>query len=188
MLCPRRGRHRTHARAWNRNHGPVAFRLGRPTLLLASRGDTLDTRVIIRFDSLPATFLPPGDTARPISSVDSAYIQLRIDTLSIKGGGPYTIEAYDVDTTANDTSTAAIVALFRPDRLISSQTLGSADLKDTTKYFISNAAVLAKIRAPRAPLGRADRDFFVADSIASRARVPAAAPFRATLKRSRSRW
>ena len=49
--------------------------------------DTLDTRVIIRFDSLPATFLPTGDTARPITSVDSAYIQLRIDTLSIKGGG-----------------------------------------------------------------------------------------------------
>jgi hypothetical protein len=118
-----------------------------PALLLASRGDTLDTRVVIRFDSLPATFLPPGDTARPITSVDSAYIQLRIDTLSIKGGGPYTIEAYDVDTTANDTSTAAIIALFRPDRLISSQTLGSADLRDTTKYFISNAAVLAKIQS-----------------------------------------
>lgn len=118
-----------------------------PVLLLASRGDTLDTRVVIRWDSLPATFLPTGDTARPITSVDSAYIQLRIDTLNIKGGGPYTIEAYDVDTTANDTSTAAIIALFRPDRLISSQTLGSADLKDTTRYYISNAAVLARIQS-----------------------------------------
>lgn len=118
-----------------------------PVLLLASRGDTLDTRVVIRFDSLPATFLPSGDTARPITSVDSAYIQLRIDTLSIKGGGPFTIEAYDVDTTANDTSTAAIIALFRPDRLISSQLLARAELRDTTKYFISNAAVLAKIQS-----------------------------------------
>jgi hypothetical protein len=118
-----------------------------PVLLLASRGDTLDTRVVIRFDSLPATFLPPGDTARPIISVDSAYIQLRIDTLNIKGGGPFTIEAYDVDTTANDTSTAAIIALFRPDRLISSQLLAREELRDTTKYFISNAAVLAKIQS-----------------------------------------
>src|SRR3954469_137814 len=33
-----------------------------PTLLLAQRGDTLDTRVIIRFDSLPETFVPAGDT------------------------------------------------------------------------------------------------------------------------------
>jgi hypothetical protein len=117
-----------------------------PSLLLAARGDTLETRVVIRFDSLPTTFTPAGDTARPISSVDSAYLQLRVDTLSIKGANPVTIEAYDVDTTANDTSTAAIVTLFRPDRFISSQTFVRADLKDTLKYYISNSAVLDKIR------------------------------------------
>src|SRR5215208_6974852 len=43
-----------------------------PGLLLAARGDTLDTRVIIRFDSLPAKFTPAADTARPIITVDSA--------------------------------------------------------------------------------------------------------------------
>lgn len=122
-----------------------------PGLLLASRGDTLDTRVIIRFDSLPATFLPVGDTARPIASVDSAYIQLMLDTLTIKGAEPVTIEAYDVDTTANDTSSAAVLALFRSDRFISSQTFARAELTDTLKYFISNAAVLARIQS-RAPL------------------------------------
>jgi len=122
-----------------------------PGLLLASRGDSLDTRVVIRFDSLPATFIPVGDTARPIASVDSAYIQLRLDTTTIKGADPVTIEAYDVDTTANDTSTAAVLALFRPDRFISSQTFARAELTDTLKYFISNAAVLARIQS-RAPL------------------------------------
>lgn len=116
------------------------------TLLLASRGDTLDTRVVIRFDSLPTTFVPSGGTSQNIASVDSAYIQLRVDTLSIKGGGPFTIEAYDVDTTANDTSTAAVLALFRPDRFISSQLLGRGELRDTVKYYISNAALLAKIQ------------------------------------------
>lgn len=115
-------------------------------LFLANRIDTLDTRVILRFDSLPQTFIPTGDTARAIQSVDSAYILLRIDTLSIKGPGPVTIEAYDVDTTANDTATAAVLALFRPDRFISSQTFARADLKDSTRYFISNAAVLSKIQ------------------------------------------
>src|SRR3954469_3167704 len=45
-----------------------------PSLLLSQRGDTLDTRVIIRFDSLPETFTPAGDTAQPIKTVDSAYI------------------------------------------------------------------------------------------------------------------
>ena len=118
-----------------------------PTLLLASRGDTLDTRVIIRFDSLPSTFIPTGDTSQAITSVDSAYIQLRVDTLTVNGTGPFTIEAYDVDTTATDTATAAVIALFRPDRLISSQVLARSDLKDTTRYFISNQAVLAKLQS-----------------------------------------
>ncbi|MEO8911022.1 MAG: hypothetical protein ABI408_12480 [Gemmatimonadaceae bacterium] len=120
-----------------------------PALLLASRGDTLDTRVVIRYDSLPAKFTPAGDTARAIASVDSAYIRLFLDTLSIKGPGPVTIEAYDVDTTANDTLTSAVLALFRPDRFISSQTFARADLKDTVRYFISNAAVLSKIQNSR---------------------------------------
>ena len=108
-----------------------------PGLLLASRGDTLDTRVVLRFDSLPATYKPATDTTQAITSVDSAYIQLTLDTLSIKGAEPVTIEAYDVDTTANDTSTAAVLALFRPDRFISSQTFARAQLTDTLKYFIS---------------------------------------------------
>jgi len=115
-------------------------------LLLAARGDTLDTRVIVRFDSLPSTFLPHGDTTQAITQVDSAYIQFTLDTLSIKGAEPVTIEAYDVDTTANDTSTAAVLALFRPDRFISSQTFARAQLTDTLKYFIDNATVLTKIQ------------------------------------------
>jgi len=118
-----------------------------PGLLLAFRGDTLDTRVVVRFDSLPAKFIPAaGDTARPITSVDSAYVRFILDTLSIKGTDSVTIEAYDVDTTANDTSTAAVLALFRPDRFISSQTFARTQLTDTLKYYISNAAVLAKIQ------------------------------------------
>ena len=115
-------------------------------LLLASRGDTLDTRVIIRFDSLPSKFSPAGDTARPITSVDSAYILFKLDTLTIKESGPITIEAYDVDTVANDTLTAAVLALFRPDRFISSQSFTKASLTDSLKYFISDATVLAKIQ------------------------------------------
>jgi hypothetical protein len=117
-----------------------------PGLLLASRGDTLDSRVVIRFDSLPKVFTPNGDTARSITSVDSAYVLLLLDTASIKGTGPVTIEAYDVDTTANDTSTAAVLALFRPDRFISTQLFNRTDLKDTLKYYISDSAVLAKIQ------------------------------------------
>ncbi|HMG13431.1 MAG TPA: hypothetical protein VK571_09655, partial [Gemmatimonadaceae bacterium] len=122
-----------------------------PSLFLASRGDSLDTRVVLRFDSLPETFVPTGGTETPVTTVDSAYVRLFLDTLSIKGADPVTIEAYDVDTTANDTSSEAILALFRPDRFISSQTFARAELTDTLKYFISNDAVLARIQS-RAPL------------------------------------
>jgi hypothetical protein len=57
-----------------------------------------------------------------------------------------TIEAYDVDTVANDTLTAAVLALFRPDRFISAQTFTKAQLTDSLKYFISTDALLAKIQ------------------------------------------
>jgi hypothetical protein len=40
-----------------------------------------------------------------------------------------------------------VLALFRPDRFISSQTFTLAQLKDTVRYFISNATVLAKIQS-----------------------------------------
>lgn len=113
-------------------------------LLLATRGDTLDARVVLRFDSLPATFREGTDTAKAITLVDSASLRLRVDTLSIKGSDPVTIEAYDVDTTANDTSTAAVLALFTPDRFIGSQTFTRAELKDTINYVLPNAHVLAK--------------------------------------------
>jgi len=117
-----------------------------PALLLANRGDSLDTRVVIRFDSLPAKFVPKNDTSQDIKSVDSAYILLRLDTLDIKGADVVTIEAYDVDTTANDTSTADVLALFRPDRFISSQTYARSQLTDSLKYYIDNATVLSKLQ------------------------------------------
>lgn len=116
-------------------------------LLLAERGDTLDARVIVRFDSLPATFVEGTVTDKPITFVDSASLRLLVDTLSIKGSDPVTIEAYDVDTTANDTSTADVLALFRPDRLITSQTFTRAQLRDTVRYALPAAYVLAKIQA-----------------------------------------
>ncbi|MGH7605639.1 MAG: hypothetical protein ACRENK_16795 [Gemmatimonadaceae bacterium] len=152
-------------------------------LFLASRGDTLDTRVIIRYDSLPQKFTPAGDTAQPITTVDSAYIQFMLDTVSIKGAGPVTIEAYDVDTTANDTSAAAVLALFRPDRLISSQTFARTDLTDSLKYFISNATVLSKIQSAsrlRIGLRATSSESFQARFFSTEAGFPPLLTFRAT--------
>lgn len=124
-------------------------------LLIAARGDSLDTRGIIRFDTLPSRFRPLASdtTTKPVTSVDSAFLTMRVDTSALKLAGSVTIEAYDVDTTyasdstVADTLTAPLLALFRPDRLIGSQTYTRAQIKDTLKYAISNAAVLDKSKA-----------------------------------------
>jgi len=120
-------------------------------LLIASRGDSLDTRAIIRYDSLPARYQPNASdtTTAAVSLVDSAYLAMRVDTSSLKMTDPVTLEAYDVDTTYTDptvadTSTAVILSLFRPDRLISSQVYTRAQLTDTLRFPISNAVVLKK--------------------------------------------
>jgi hypothetical protein len=115
-------------------------------LSLVARGDTADVRVIARFDTLPRTYVPA--TAQPdslIKRVDSASLIFRIDTSFAKPKIPLTIEAYDVDTTATDTIPRTLLPLFRPDKLIGSQTYQLSDLKDTLRLPLSNAILLQKI-------------------------------------------
>ncbi len=124
-------------------------------LLIAARGDSLDTRAIIRFDTIPARFAPlaADTTTQAVTRIDSAFLAMRVDTTALKIAGAVTIEAYDVDTTYTkdstvaDTLTAPLLKLFRPDRLIGSQTYTRAQILDTLKYAISNAAVLAKAKS-----------------------------------------
>lgn len=119
-----------------------------PFMLLASRGDTLDSRVIVRFDSLPQRFRPtPGDsTTAPITAVSDAYLQLRLELTEKQIGSSLTVSAYDVATDGNDTSVAALTPLFTDARLVGSQQVAAADLKDSLRIPLVNAAVLAKAR------------------------------------------
>lgn len=119
-----------------------------PLMLLASRGDTLDSRVVIRFDSLPQRYqrVLADTTTTEITTVDSAFLQLRLDSTEMQMAGPITVSAYDVDTDANDTSAAALTPLFTPGRLIGSQVFTAVDIKDTVRLTLSDSAVLAKAR------------------------------------------
>ena len=75
----------------------------------------------MRFDTLTQRFTRGGvDSA--IYAVDSSMVLLRLDTTGTKATAPVTVELYDVDTAAVDTATAAVLALFRPDRLIGGKT------------------------------------------------------------------
>jgi hypothetical protein len=114
-----------------------------PYLLLASRPD-LDTRGVIRFDTLPNKFTRGGvDSA--ITRVDSAHVMLVLDRARSRYKAPITITLYDVDTTAADTDFAAIKALFRADRRIGGATFDSAAIKDTIRVPIDSAPLLNKL-------------------------------------------
>jgi len=116
-------------------------------LLLASRGDTLDARAVMRFDTLTQQFTRGGkDTA--IYTVDSAAVIIRLDTTGTRATQPVTIELYDVDTTAVDTAVSTALSLFRPDRLIGGKTFTLTELKDTLPLHVplENDKVLAKLR------------------------------------------
>jgi len=116
-------------------------------LLLASQGDTLQTRAIIRYDTLPTTYHNVTANAdSTIQHVDSSRLNVRVVAPSTQPTQPFTIEVYNVDTTANDTAAAPVLALFRPDRLLGSRTFQPGDsVKDTLKVPISNAAVLSAV-------------------------------------------
>lgn len=116
-------------------------------LLLASRGELLDVRAVVRFDTLAKTYTLDG-TDREITAVDSSRIFLRVDTSDVGFTGSVRIEAYDVDTTAADTNTAAVAALFRPDRLLGSVEVLRVQLflDDTVSIGIPNSFVLSRIQ------------------------------------------
>jgi hypothetical protein len=115
------------------------------TLFVANRGDTVDSRAVIRFDSIPDRYAPGvTDTATlPITTVDSARLLFRIDTAGAKLPGPVTIDAYDVNTDAPDSLTSAVAALFTPDRLIASKTYDVSELKDSVFLPIPGAVIIS---------------------------------------------
>lgn len=117
-------------------------------LLLANRPDTLVTRTIMRFDVLTTSFIQNGTGALDsITAVDSVFIKVPLDSTGRRGTNPVTIEAYDVDTIANDTMPAVLRSLFRTDRLIGSLSLTPASTGDTIRIPISRTVMQAKISA-----------------------------------------
>jgi hypothetical protein len=116
-------------------------------LLVASRGDTLDARAVIRFDSLTQHFTRGGSDST-IYTVDSSMVLVSLDTTGTKATAPVSVEVYDVDTAVVDTATSAALSLFRPDRLIGGKTYAVTELKDTLRVPLQNDRVLAKLTGP----------------------------------------
>ena len=121
-------------------------------LLLAARGDTLDTRVIFRFDSLSKSYPHPSAPADSfVNHIDSAMIRIVLDTTTITGvsalpTNPVTLEMYDVGAAASDTVASDFLPLFNPSNLIGTKTFAPESLaKDTLFLPLSPTTVLQKI-------------------------------------------
>lgn len=117
-------------------------------ILVAKFGDTLETRGVIRFDSLGQDFIHNA-TDSAITALDSVRLVLELLPDSIQhGAAPFTINVYDVDTTAADTVAAGLLPLFRPDRLLGSSTYTPADLTgDSLLVPLNPDSIVAKIIA-----------------------------------------
>ena len=113
-------------------------------LLLANSGDTVESRYVVRFDSLPSTYLK-GTESVSITDLDSTYLRLVVDPSRSRFSAPVTFEVYDVNADQPDSATAALLPLFRSERLIGTLTLDSAAIRDSVRIFLSSDAVLAKI-------------------------------------------
>ena len=116
-------------------------------LMLASHGDTLETRAIVRFDTLPQSYTK-STIDSVITHLDSAILITPIakpDSLH-RLKAPVTIEAYNVDTVDTDTSAVILGSLFRPDRFLGSKTFAPESLLDTLRIPISTDSVLARVK------------------------------------------
>ena len=115
---------------------------------MLAQGDTADVRLVMRFDTLPNTFRHPNASVdSAVTRVDSARIVFVVDTSIGRPKAPVTIEAFDVDTTADDSVYAALLPLFRADRLIGSRTFQVSEIRDTLPLPIDSSVVLAKATA-----------------------------------------
>jgi hypothetical protein len=122
--------------------------LGTDTLMLmASRGDSLDARTVIRFDVLPeSTVTSSTDTTRvPISFVDSAQLHLTFDSTGARIADTSSVLVYDVGGAANDTAVADLAAQFTPANLIGVRHVGVGKMVDTVSVTIDPNVVLQHI-------------------------------------------
>jgi hypothetical protein len=117
------------------------------SMLVATRGDSLDARAIIRFDSIAGRYRRPGSdtTSFPVTQVDSVILRVRVDTVDGKIPSQVTLDLYDVDSNAADSAIDEIAALFVPSRLITSATFEKAALKDTVTITLPQSAILARL-------------------------------------------
>lgn len=120
-------------------------------LLLAKRGDTLDVRPVVRFDTLLRLYAKTGEVEqRPITDLDSAYISIFLRATEIPTPAQWFIDIYNVfDSTLVDTLPETLIPLFNPANLIGTYQ-GDTAFTDTLRIRvpIDTAALRAILGTP----------------------------------------
>ena len=119
-------------------------------MYVTSMGDTLQTRGIARWDSIPTTFRHNNTAVdSAIVSVDTgSHVRLYIDPDSVRLD-PLTVEIYDVDLNgAEENDLSVLATAFTPARLIGSRTFPIDSVRDSLNVPIDPAVVLAKAQTP----------------------------------------
>jgi len=119
-------------------------------LIVAHRADSLDTRVITRFDSLPQTY-KFQNTDSSIVRMDSAFIiapRLLSDSAA-KFNADGRFEVYDVTDAVNDTAVADLAGQFTASNKIGELPYAKGDSPDTLRISINPARVLSRLQNGR---------------------------------------
>jgi hypothetical protein len=117
-------------------------------LFITSMGDTLQTRGIARWDSLPDKFRHANSAIdSSIVVVDTgAHIRLYIESDSVRLD-PLTVEVYDADFGgAEESDPSLLVSAFSPGRLLGSRTFPVDSVRDSLNIPIDPNVLLAKIQ------------------------------------------
>lgn len=119
------------------------------SLTLAARGDSLDTRVILRYDSLPTTYRVTNATAdSAIRAVKGAVLVLRFDPTLMHPASPTApvrIDLFDVYAPGVDTVASQLLALFTPDRFLASRVIPPDSLIDSVLVPLPDDSIAAHI-------------------------------------------
>jgi hypothetical protein len=123
-------------------------------LFLAHRGDTLETRIISRYDSLPTAYTFQGADST-IVRVDSAYLlvprPLADSAVAFTADGR--IEVYDVTDAAGDTAVAALTAQMVAGNKIGEFAYTSGQSPDTLKILLDTARVRSRVETRNLHVG-----------------------------------
>jgi hypothetical protein len=129
---------------------PGLIETGAEILLpLIDRRDTVQTRVVVRFDTLLTKYqVGTSDSLADIDSVADASVLLSVDRARSTIQDSVVVEAYDVDDGSEDTTTAGIESRLVPGRLLGTERLAPGDIDDTIAVPLNNSYLLAKLKQP----------------------------------------